>query len=230
MTDAESQDGHGKCGAIRNGNNCGRPAGWGTNHPGIGYCKLHGGSTPTHERSAQLVIARRECDRLGIPIEVDAGEALIAELWETEGNLAFYRALVQELPTHPAPDVFVPAVEMDDGERIQAHWERGEPGVYGRTYHVSGMPTGEAKPHILVQLYNDERKHRASVAAAALKAGVEERRIRMVEADAGRVLGAQIEALKSIGMGDRLEDFRRAFVAALRPMVEQRALGDSGAI
>lgn len=36
---------------------CTRPAGWGTPHPGIGRCKLHGGSTPSHVKAAQKVAA-----------------------------------------------------------------------------------------------------------------------------------------------------------------------------
>lgn len=32
---------------------CTRPAGWGTPHPGIGRCKLHGGSTSSHVKHAQ---------------------------------------------------------------------------------------------------------------------------------------------------------------------------------
>lgn len=229
MEDAAPTNGHGhKCGGkTRDGTPCENAAGYKTDHPGIGRCAFHGGATPTHQRAAELEIARRECDRLGIQIEVDPGEALMQELWETAGNVAFYRAQVQRLPTHPAPDVYVPAVEMDDGERISAHWERGEPGVYGRSYHVSGVPTGEAKPHILVALYNDERKHLADVAAAALRAGVEERRVRMAEHDAAQILGAQVQALVAMGLGDRLEEFRRAFVIALRP-AEPTALGAAG--
>jgi hypothetical protein len=229
MTDPQASEGYAKCGAQRKGEAgpCTRPAGWGTDHPGVGTCKLHLGCTPTHQRAAHLEIARRECDRLGIQIEIDPGEALMQELWETAGNVAFYRAQVQALPTHPAPDVFVPAVEMDDGEISQAHWERGEPGVYGRSYHVSGVPTGEAKPHVLVALYNDERKHLADVASAALRAGVEERRVRMAENDATQILGAQVQALVAMGLGDRLEEFRRAFVDALRP-ADPLSLGAAG--
>lgn len=43
---------HGKaydiCGAKKkqNGGHCTRPAGWGTDHPGFGKCKLHGGCSP----------------------------------------------------------------------------------------------------------------------------------------------------------------------------------------
>jgi hypothetical protein len=31
---------------------CAKPAGWGTNHPGFGSCKLHGGSTPNAAKAA----------------------------------------------------------------------------------------------------------------------------------------------------------------------------------
>lgn len=196
---------------------CTQRAGWGTDHPGVGRCKRHGGSTESHEKAASLEIARRECRTLGLPIEVNPAEALITELWEATGNVAFYRELVQKLPTHPDFDTFVRPMD-EDGEIIgEGHWERGEPGVYGRTYHVSGNPTGEAKPHVLLQLYNEERKHLVNVAAAALRAGVEERRVRMAEADATQILGAQVKALVAMGLSDRLEEFRVAFVNALRP-------------
>lgn len=189
---------------------CTRPKGWGTQHPGIGRCKRHGGATQSHARAAELEIARRECERLGVPVEIDPGEALIRELWETAGNVAFYRSLVQALPPHPEPDRRT--VEADG----DVTWERGEPGVYGRTYHVSGVPTGEARPHVLIGLYNAERAHLTNVATAALKAGVEERRVRMAETDAARIFDAQIHALETIGLRDRLDEFHRAFAAHLR--------------
>lgn len=39
---------HDKCGAKAKGTGkpCRRPQGWGTDHPGAGRCKLHGGATP----------------------------------------------------------------------------------------------------------------------------------------------------------------------------------------
>lgn len=39
------KDGYWRCG--RGENNCGQVAGWGTDHVGVGACKLHGGKTPT---------------------------------------------------------------------------------------------------------------------------------------------------------------------------------------
>lgn len=200
------------CGASRvdrPGWHCTQTKGWGTGHPGIGRCKLHGGATENHNRAAFKEIARRECERLGLPIRIDPGEALIQEVWESAGNVAFYRQLVQELSAYPEPDRYVSAEEAreeadelgvpeDPDEEQGGHWRRGEPGVYGLTYHVSGLPTGEAKPHVLVQMYNDERKHLAAVAAAALKAGVEERRVRIAE-----------------DLGERIAEFSRALIAEL---------------
>lgn len=63
------------CGAQkRNGGKCGLAAGWGTVHPGIGQCKMHGGSMPNHVKSA----AKKEMRLLlGKPIETNPFEAIL---------------------------------------------------------------------------------------------------------------------------------------------------------
>lgn len=55
----EQQQADGKCGAItrtpdKKGKLCGRPAGWGTNHPGVGRCKLHGGCSTGPKNKEKL--------------------------------------------------------------------------------------------------------------------------------------------------------------------------------
>lgn len=212
-----------QCGAQRpnqpEGVTCERPKGQGTNHLGVGRCARHGGATATHERSAELVLATRECATLGLPIETTPEDALMRELWEAAGNVAFYRERVQQLADEPEPDEYI---EGEDGD---GHWQRGEPGVYGRTYHVSGLPTGEGKPHILVTLYNQERDRLRATCEAMLRANVEERQVRMAERDAATILQAQVKALVAMGMADRLEEFRVAFVDALRPADQPARLG-----
>lgn len=205
------------CGAQRynqpTGTLCRRPKGWGTPHPGIGYCKRHGGNTKSHVDSAKVEIARRECAQLGVPIEMDAGEALMQELWETAGNVAFYRALVQELPTHPVAAVRKEVVGgPDDGE---VEWEPAKAGVYAPTFHQSGRRTGEAKAHIIVSLYNDERKHFAAVAAAALKAGVEERRVQLAEGTAKSLVQVLMEFARRLGLDPSSPEVREAGRGAL---------------
>ena len=39
-------------GKTRKGGKCGRPKGWGTDHPGSGRCKFHGGSTRNGRKAA----------------------------------------------------------------------------------------------------------------------------------------------------------------------------------
>ena len=204
------------------GTTCKQVAGYRTNHLGVGRCYRHGGSTPTHEKHGQIELARRECDRLGIPIEIDPTEALLREVWETVGNVEFYRTLVQQLPAHPDDDEITGYT--DDMKPI---YKRGEPGVYGRTYHMSGLPTGEAKPHVLVQLYNDERKHLVDVTGACIRLGIEKRRIDLEERRAAEVFRAVSQALSLMGLEQRFNEFREHFANALsvgRPIPERAGI------
>jgi len=197
------------CGAKTKTGTCKNVAGKGTKHLRVGRCSRHAGATANHEKAASVELARIECETLGIPVETTPADALLEEVAEAKGNVTFYRRLIQELPTHPEPDVFV----VEDGE---GYWQRGATGIYGPTYHVSGIPTGEAKAHILVQLYNDERKRLRDASEGALKAGVEERRVRIAEADAERIMDALVGAAIAMGLGDRLEELRAQFIAHLR--------------
>ena len=81
------------CGAKkRKGGICGRPAGWGTDHPGEGKCKLHGGATPIkHGRYSTIAreslrdrIAEFEADPdpLNLLPEVAMLRAVLADLCE----------------------------------------------------------------------------------------------------------------------------------------------------
>jgi hypothetical protein len=67
--------GVGTCKAkMRKGGLCSRPAGWGTVHPGIGRCKMHGGSAPTHVKAA----AKQEMrTMLGVQWDIGPLEALL---------------------------------------------------------------------------------------------------------------------------------------------------------
>jgi len=148
-----------KCGAnTRSGGKCGRPAGWGTDHPGVGRCKLHGGSTPNHEVAAQKETARQAVERFALTadddaVDIDPRDSLAIELHRSHRAVEFLSCLVNELG-------------LD---------------IYGETYHVSGIATGEAKPHVLWGMWMEERKHLRAVAAEAARAGVEARRLELAE-------------------------------------------------
>lgn len=90
---------------------CRRPAGWGTDHPGIGRCKLHGGSTPSHQASARAEQARRtEAEalaalaRLDLPPMTDPLTALGRLAAESVAWLELLREQVAQLESVVGPD------------------------------------------------------------------------------------------------------------------------------
>lgn len=209
----------GKCGGkTSSGGRCKQAAGWGTSHPGVGTCKLHLGSTANHVKAASKEIARQECVRHAIPIEIDATDALIGKLHETYGWAEFYGRLVDELPVHPEPDAYV--LDEDGGN---GHWERGEPGLYGRTYHVSGVPTGEAKRHILVQLRDEMNDRVVAISVSALKAGIEERQIKLAEEMGQKLAAFGMELLRRAGVDPNSDQGREIFRGGLHVIQGGRA-------
>lgn len=65
-----------KCGAKKKhgGGLCSYPAGWGTEHYGIGKCKFHGGSTATHVKAAATAEFRT---LLGTELEMNPLDAIL---------------------------------------------------------------------------------------------------------------------------------------------------------
>ena len=184
-------------------------------------CDKHGGAQKAVRAKA---IARQEekeirmkVASLGIPIQVDPIDALLNDIWETVGNIEFLRQLIQELPTHPGEDEVV-----GENKNHQPIWKHGEAGIYGMTYHQSGLPTGEAKPHVLVQMYNDERKHLVNVTSAAIRLGIEEHRLQLEETRATEVFRAVSLALELMGLGARTDEFRGHFADAVKSIRSNR--------
>jgi hypothetical protein len=212
------------CGAQRLGQPpgvlCTQRKGHGTTHPGIGRCSRHGGSTRTHVAAAEAELARRACTTLGVSVAIDPAEALLDELRRSYGNVLFYEGLVAGLATHPAADRRLPpaGATFDD---LLAMFGGGPPvagdtALYGPIYHASGQPTGEARAHVLVGLYNAERRHYAHVAAAALSAGVAQRVIELAEQTARQVVEVLTEFARRLGLDPTAPEVREAGRAALQ--------------
>jgi hypothetical protein len=100
------------CGAKKKrGGLCGRPAGWGTDHPGTGKCKLHGGRSTGPKDKAKASASQRgnrnarktgeysreaEFARDCAAAPVDPTVILQEQAQRTRGRLAFmYRLLLQ---------------------------------------------------------------------------------------------------------------------------------------
>jgi len=103
------------CGAkhTRDGDPCIKPAGWGTEHAGIGRCKFHGGSTPSHVAAARKAMAQQSVATLGLPRDVDPQQALLEEVHRTAGHVAWLSDLVGDLDP----------LDLSDGEGFSV-WVR----------------------------------------------------------------------------------------------------------
>lgn len=89
-----TEDGHGKCGAkTRSGGKCGRPKGWGTEHPGTGHCKFHGGSTPSGQKHAAKELGLI----MGAQMDIEPHEALLTCVRIAAGEVAYCSAEIAEL-------------------------------------------------------------------------------------------------------------------------------------
>lgn len=177
---------------------CTRPAGWGTDHVGVGRCKLHGGSTATHGKRAQRVIAERAVVTYGLPVDVGPHEALLEELHRTAGHVAWLGALIAELEHEESVQASVmgPARESDPDER---HTPRSGLKQYSRDKQVTWE-----KPSVWVEMYQQERRHLESVAKSCIAAGIAERQVRMAESQ-GQMIAELVRTIVT-GLGRELHD------------------------
>lgn len=181
MTAKQTERDKPKCGGRRrgpdaDGKTCTRPAGWGTDHPGDGRCKLHGGSTRSHKTASQLVQAARAVATFGLPREIDPRDALLEEVYRTAGAVDWLHQQVQRLEAEQVTWGKAESVEKTAGEF---------PGV---------DTTHRAAVNVWVELWQKERKHLVDVAKAAIAAGIEERKVRLAEQQ-GAMLAGVIKAI-----------------------------------
>lgn len=88
-----------RCSATtRAGGKCQHPAGFGTEHVGYGTCKWHGGNSPSHKTKAQREMVADAVRTLGLPVNVDPVQAIVAELARGFGAIEWLREQVAAIP------------------------------------------------------------------------------------------------------------------------------------
>lgn len=203
-----------KCGVRKrsDGEPCGNVKGYKTTHVGIGPCKFHGGATRNHQRHAALVTAERLVVTYGLPVDTTPEQAIISEIQRTAGAVAWLEERVREL----SPDELVwgreSAKRVEDADDLDGLKDSHAGHGHGDLYEVV-MKAGASA---WLTLYQKERKHLADLSIAAIRAGLEERRVRMAERQ-GLQLAAVVKRFV-IEMGipsDRLVDVPGALQRAL---------------
>jgi len=172
MAGAGKPKGYVRCsGTNRQGEPCGRPAGWGTDHAGVGLCKHHGGSTPSGKRHAITLEAARQVEVWGGRLDVNPAESLLELVQGKAAEVAYWNHRVAGL---------------DEAERaglLVAETTFGE-GPQGPVDTV----TRKVAPHVFVVLLHKAQDQLASFSAAALRAGVDEALVRLATVQASAVV------------------------------------------
>src|SRR4249920_131530 len=174
MSDKDLEPGRERCGAqSRTGGTCKLPAGHGTDHVGIGRCKLHGGSTPNHRANAELIKAVQAVELWGGRKDIHPAEALLELVQWKAAEVEYWRRQVASLEESDLTWGVTEATEMVGGEG----------GGFDSTKR-------EAKPHIALVLLRNAEQDLANYASAALKAGVDAALVRVAEVQASRLVAA----------------------------------------
>lgn len=134
---------------------------------GLTVCRSHGGASPQSKAKANAarvdIAAGRAVARLGVKVEMHPAEALVDLVHWTAGEVAYWRGIVVEL-------------EQQGGHKAL---------TWGKTKVKDGGDdrgtTKEAKPHIAYAMLTSASDRLATYAAAALRAGVDERRVQLAE-------------------------------------------------
>lgn len=160
----------------RKGGPCGRGAGHGTDHPGVGLCKYHGGSSPAGRKAAQRQMAETAVQRLALPRTVDADTALIEELHRGAGAVAWLDTVVAAKREHELTGL------------------------------VGGGPDSipRAEPVVEVRMWQEERDRLLRTVKLCKELGLAEREVRLAEQQ-GETLASVIRAIV-VGLGHRLDD------------------------
>lgn len=149
---------------------------------GSEVCRVHGGRAPQVKAAAARRLAEQAAQQavrtLGLPVDISPTEALLEEVRWTAGHVAWLRDRVQEL------------------ESGDMSW--GTTKV--KTGGDDAGTTQEAKPSVWYELYTRERAHLIKVCDAAIRAGVEERRVRLAEQQGDLLALAIRQILDAFGL------------------------------
>lgn len=180
------------------GGTCTQPAGWGTPHPGIGRCKLHGGSTPSHVAAARRVLAEQAVQAYGAARNVTPVQALVELLHDSAGHVAWLRDIVQN--SDPDALVWGKADEVDKGS--------GEfPGVDTKY---------AATPSVWLAQYDKERRFLLDVSRDLAKLGMDWDAREAIRKQGAALAAVVREVVRRLGHDPNDPAVATAFRAALR--------------
>lgn len=194
----------------RDGRHCGDWAAQGSE-----VCRRHGGAAPQVRAAAARRVeeegARRIAATYGLPREIDPHQALLEELHRTAGHVHWLGELIAELE-HQETGLARVGVDGDVEGAEDLRQSSGHSGLK-QYYRDKGLLW--EKPSVWVELYQSERQQLAKVAGDCLKAGIEERLVKLAENQARMLAEAMQSFARSMGLDPADEGVRVAMRASL---------------
>lgn len=160
---------------------CRNAAGWGTTHPGIGYCKMHGGNTTSGKKAAARTFGRGLID---MEKQKFGGDPSLV-------NITPEQAIIEEVRRSTA---MVRWLEERIGQWSMQEDQvdlAGLPRLMDETYKGTATFTDQRE---WLLLYREERAHMVKVSKMAIDAGLAKRMVELAE-DQGRMLATAIRAV-----------------------------------
>lgn len=146
---------------------------------GLKVCRVHGASSPRSKAKRARALAEEKAAKamrlFAEPVDIDPARALVELVQWTAGEVAYWREQVRALA---------------DGNPEALTWGIVREKVGGEDYGT----TLESKPNVAYLMLTDAQDRLAKYAAAALKAGVEERRVKLAE-DQGELVAQVIRSI-----------------------------------
>jgi hypothetical protein len=158
-------------------------------------------------KNIDVVRRKNGMPNMGDPIEIDPGVALLQEIHRTAGHVQWLAEKIRSLSEDDM--VWGKTLEVDEGSV----------GDMGRSYQMTRTER-KAEINKWQEIYQSERKHLAQISAAAIRAGVEERRVRLAERSVDALEAAITAALQDLGVDPYSARARQAIGNRLREVLE----------
>lgn len=144
---------------------CKRPAGWGTNHKGIGKCKVHGGNLPNHIKRAAVIQYQRI---MGTPKEIDPVSAIMWCIRITAGEVEYLSELIGD-------DRILEVSQTKEYDSEGNEIEKEFPLL------VEANNFGERQLHVLIRARQEAMDRLVKFSKDAISLGLAERQVRLAE-------------------------------------------------
>jgi hypothetical protein len=179
---------------------------------GLDKCAIHCGlSKAERDEAGRRFVAERDArkavETYGLPRDISPSDALLEEVRYTAGHVAWLRDKVREL------------------EDRQLVWGVTEQVEKNATEFAGVDTTSAATANMWLELYYRERKHLVDVTKAALSAGIEERRVKLAEAQGALLNGVIRRILARLSLSAE----QSALLPAVVPEELRRAIAMASA-